>query len=97
MVIQSGILNYGAQLPIPEGFKEEECVWFVSAKTLHKSWQGAAIDFYRESYCVLDNNRVNKSYTAGDLGRNVGIPIYYIIFAQHGAKLKGTNPRILEL
>lgn len=97
MVIQTGVLGYNQQLPIPTGFKEEECIWIVSAKTLHESWAGESIDFLRCSYCLLDSNRVNKSWTDGDIGGRRGIPIYYMIIAAHGSKLQGISPRILKL
>lgn len=94
-MIQTGILEYNEQLPIPTGFKEEECIWIVSAKTLHQSWQGSARNFLRQSYCLIDDNRRNISYSQGDYYSQ--LPIYYMVIAKRNAKLKGTSPRILQM
>ena len=94
MVIQSGDLNYGEQLPIPEGYTEDECIWLISPYDTIRVWHGSAQNFSYQGVCYLDNNRINKSYSVGD-GPGT-LRIHFLVIAVHGATLKDISPRTLE-
>lgn len=94
-LIVSGYLKYGEQIPIPEGYTEEECIWFISPYTTIRAWHGDARHFYYSGFCYVDENRINKSYSTGD-GADT-LPIYYLLIAIHGAKVdKSNQTRILD-
>lgn len=84
MIITSGTVNDGQVLPVPEGFREDECHWLLSPNTINTSKQkyetllGDTIKCYKEGNKVVCGKNLTLLYTqhyAG--GRSDDVDVTY--------------------
>lgn len=73
----------GQQIPLPEGFTQEECSWIVSPNLLKcpQEWGGASGLSPADAWvCQADSNRYVKCYvTRGSYGSPISGYANYII------------------
>lgn len=56
MVIQTGVISHGGTIPLPDGYTQEQCKWFV---TTNSSWWYMGRDGHWNGFqCYADANRV---------------------------------------
>lgn len=82
MIITSGTVNDGQTLPIPDGFRADECSYLLSINTINITKRGTerltgqTIKCYREGNKVVCGANLNLSYTqhyAGGRSDNVDV------------------------
>ncbi len=79
--VETGIVSNGQRIPLPTGFSESECIWFVSAE-YQWGWHGAMISIPVESFCFVDSDRIVHVYKNQDGTRSGNAN--YILIAKKG-------------
>lgn len=74
MVILTGTVWDKQQIPLPPGYSQEECTWFVSFQDGDTGGTRAN----GHIHCSVDSNRIVTSYWWCDNGYN-SIPANYVI------------------
>lgn len=73
--VSTGTIAHGQQIPLPAGYTQDECTWFVSANYLYE-WYWAKEHTY---ICSVNASRVVSCYVRLETGETISGTANYMI------------------